>query len=298
MILDVSHRTLYRYSAPVSQSHHLLHLTPRPHPRQTVLRHGILIEPAPASRTEFTDDFGNASSIITIEQDHTELVLHARSQVEVTARGAIDVAQSSSWEDVAAQLRSNRGAETFEAIQYTCPSRYIRPNREIYKFLKPSFQPGSSLLEAVLNLTTRIHRGFTYTPGVTDTATSVEEVLRLRRGVCQDFAHLEIACLRTLGLAARYVSGYLLTRPPEGQAKLVGADASHAWLSLWTPEHGWVDFDPTNNVIPGEDHVTLALGRDFQDVSPVSGVLLGGSSHEMEVGVDVNPAAASARPPV
>jgi transglutaminase-like putative cysteine protease len=294
MNFEISHRTAYRYSAPVSQSHHLLHLAPRPHMRQAVARHSLLIDPAPASKTELTDDFGNPASIITIEQDHTELVIHSRSQVEVQAPPPIEAKRSASWNDVAAQLRANRGAETFEAVQYSCPSRYIRPSRDIYRFLRPSFADGRPIIDAVADLTSRIYREFTYQSGATDVATSVEEVLRIKRGVCQDFAHLEIACLRTLGLAARYVSGYLLTHPPAGQQKLAGADASHAWISVWAPETGWVDFDPTNNVIPKQDHITLAFGRDFQDVSPVSGVLLGGGEHEVDVAVDVSLVAAAA----
>ncbi len=289
MNFEISHRTIYRYSAPVSQSHHLLHLAPRSHSRQTVLRHSLLIDPAPASKTDLADDFGNSASIITIEQDHTELVIHSRAQVDVQAQQAADPKRSARWDDVAAQLRANLGPETFDAIQYSCPSRFIRPSRDIYRFVRPSFPEGRPIIEAVLDLTARIFREFTYQSGATDVATSVEEVLRIKRGVCQDFAHLEIACLRTLGLAARYVSGYLLTHPPAGQPKLVGADASHAWISVWVPETGWADFDPTNNVMPKSDHITLAFGRDFQDVSPVSGVLLGGGEHEVDVAVDVNP---------
>jgi transglutaminase-like putative cysteine protease len=289
MNFEISHRTIYRYSAPVAQSYHLLHLTPRSHHRQTVLRHSLIIDPAPAAKIEFVDDFGNPTSIITIEQDHTKLEIHSRSQVDVRAPLPVETARTASWDDVAAQLRANLGAETFEAVQYTCPSRYIRATRDTYKFARPSFQEGRPLIEAVQDLTARIHREFKYQSGATDAATTVEEVLRIRRGVCQDFAHLEIACLRTLGLSARYVSGYLLTYPPEGQPKLVGADASHAWISVWSPEFGWVDFDPTNNLIPKEEHIAIAFGRDFQDVSPVSGVLLGGGEHEVEVAVDVNP---------
>ncbi len=299
MNFEISHRTLYRYSAPVTQSHHLLHLAPRPHSRQTVLRHSLLIDPAPASKTDMTDDFGNPSSIITIEQDHTELMIHSRAQVDVEAPQDFDAKRTASWNDVAAQLRANLGPESFDAVLYSCPSRYIYPSREIYRYARPSFPDGRPLLEAVFDLTARIFRDFSYQSGATDVATSVEEVLRIKRGVCQDFAHLEIACLRTLGLAARYVSGYLLTRPPEGQPKLVGADASHAWISVWAPETGWVDFDPTNNITPKEEHIALAFGRDFQDVSPVSGVLLGGGDHEVEVAVDVSPvnaAAAAVRP--
>jgi transglutaminase-like putative cysteine protease len=289
MNFEISHRTVYRYSAPVSHSDHLLHLKPRPYGRQTVLRHNLLMDPAPASQTDFTDDFGNPVSIITIEQDHTKLEIHSRAQVDVEAPYDFDPRRTASWNDVAAQLRANLGAETFDAVLYSCPSRYIRPSREIHRFARPSFPDGRPLLEAVVDLTARIYNGFTYTSGATDVATPVEEVLRSKRGVCQDFAHIQIACLRTLGLAARYVSGYLLTRPPEGQPKLVGADASHAWISVWAPETGWVDFDPTNNLTPKEEHIALAFGRDFQDVSPVSGVLLGGGEHEVEVAVDVAP---------
>lgn len=297
MNFEISHRTSYRYASPVSQSHHLLHLTPRPHARQTIGRHSLLIDPAPASKSDMTDDFGNPAAIISIEQEHTELVIHARSVVEVRAPAVPNPVQSSGWNDVAARLRSNLGPETFDAVQYACPSRFIRPNRDLHAFAKPSFPDGRPILEAVLDLTARIYRDFAYDSTATEIATPVNEVLRMRRGVCQDFAHLEIACLRTLGLAARYVSGYLLTRPPEGQPKLVGSDASHAWVSVWTPEAGWVDFDPTNNLIPSTEHITLAFGRDYHDVSPVSGVLLGGGEHQVDVAVDVNPVSPAAISP-
>jgi transglutaminase-like putative cysteine protease len=297
MNFEINHRTFYSYSAPVSQSYHLLHLEPRAYSRQTVLRHSLLIDPAPASRTDLIDDFGNPVSIITIEQDHTELAVHSRAQAVVVPPQDPDACNSPSWNDVAAQLRANLGPESFDAIIYTCSSRYIRPSREIYKFARPSFPDGRPLLEAVTDLTARIYKEFVYESGATDVATPVEEVLRIKRGVCQDFAHLEIACLRTMGLSVRYVSGYLLTRPPEGRPKLAGADASHAWISVWTPEYGWVDFDPTNNLRPKMEHIVLAFGRDFQDVSPVAGVLLGGGDHEVEVAVEVNQVAPAASPP-
>jgi transglutaminase-like putative cysteine protease len=297
MLFEISHRTAYRYAAPVSQSYHLLHLTPRPHQRQSVGRHSLLIDPAPATKSEILDDFGNPTAVISIEQEHTELVIHARSLVDVHPPPRLEPSRTAAWEDVAAQMRANLGAETFEAAPFSCPSRFIRPNRDIHHYAKPSFPHGRPLLEAVLDLTARIYRDFAYDPTATEIATPVNDLLRLRRGVCQDFAHLEIACLRTMGLAARYVSGYLLTRPPEGQPKLVGADASHAWISVWTPEAGWVDFDPTNDMLPGDEHVTLAFGRDYQDVSPVSGVLLGGGEHQADVAVDVNPAPPSALAP-
>ena len=221
MNFEISHRTIYRYSAPVSQSYHLLHLTPRSHLRQTVIRHSLIIDPAPASKTELLDDFGNPASIITIEQDHTKLEIHSRAQVDVQAPQPIETYRSASWDDVAAQLRANLGPETFEAVRYTCPSRYIRPTRDIYKFARPSFPEGRPLVEAVQDLTARIHREFKYQTGATDAATSVEQVLKIKKGVCQDFAHLEIACLRTLGLASRYISGYLLTYPPKVSPSLL-----------------------------------------------------------------------------
>ncbi len=294
MNFDISHRAIYRYSAPVAQSYHLLHLQPRTASRQKVLGYSLLVDPAPASKTDLTDDFGNPASIVTIEQDHTMLTIHSQARVDVQAPEDFDPAHSASWNDAAAQLRANLGPETFEAILYSCPSRYIRPSRDIHKFARASFPEGRALLEAVCDLTSRIHQSFTYQSGSTDVATPVEEVLRLKKGVCQDFAHVEIACLRTLGLAARYVSGYLLTRPPEGQPKLVGADASHAWISVWAGDMGWVDFDPANNLTPKEEHIALAFGRDYHDVSLVSGVLLGGGEHEVEVMVDVSPVAANA----
>ncbi len=289
MNFEISHRTIYRYSAPVAQSHHLLHLQPRTHPRQKVLDYSLFIDPLPASKTDLIDDFGNPTTIVAIEQDHTMLTFHSQARADVEAPADFDPAHSPGWNDVAAQLRANLGPETFEAVVYTCPSRFIRPSREVHKFARASFPEGRPLLEAVTDLTSRIHQSFAYQSGSTDAATPVEEALRLKKGVCQDFAHVGIACLRTMGLPARYVSGYLLTRPPEGMPKLVGADASHAWFSVWAAELGWVDFDPTNNLRPKEEHVALAFGRDYHDVSPVSGVLLGGGEHEVEVSVDVNP---------
>ncbi len=256
--------------------------------------HSLTIDPAPASKTDLIDDFGNPASIVTIEQDHTMLTIHSRARADVQAPEDFDPANSASWNDVAAQLRANLGPETFEAILYSCPSRYIRPSREIHRFARASFPEGRPLLDAVCDLTARIYQSFTYQTGSTDVATPVEEVIRHKKGVCQDFAHVEIACLRTLGLAARYVSGYLLTRPPVGQPKLVGADASHAWISVWSADMGWGDFDPTNNLTPKEEHIALAFGRDYHVVSPVSGVLLGGGEHEVEVMVDVSPVAAGA----
>lgn len=289
MIFEVSHKTLYRYSSPVAQSHHLIHLAPRPHERQEINRHSIMVEPAPASRVDYTDGFGNPASILTIEQDHSELLIHSRSQIEVLPPPNAHLTGTASWSKLASSLGAGSGPHDLDVLQYTCASRYARPAPDVYGYALPSFAPGRPVLDAVMELMNRIYEDFTYDSGATDISTELSELLQTRRGVCQDFAHLAIACLRSFALPARYVSGYLLTQPPPGQPKLMGADASHAWISAWAPETGWVDFDPTNNLIPSDGHITIAYGRDYHDVSPIAGVLLGGGEHRVEVAVDVIP---------
>jgi transglutaminase-like putative cysteine protease len=192
-----------------------------------------------------------------------------------------------SWESVRDGIVRARRADGVEAYSYTFDSPHARPSRALGSYAEPSFPAGRPFLDAVMDLTRRIHTDFVYDPRATTIATPLAQVLEARRGVCQDFAHLEIACLRALGLPARYVSGYLLTRPPPGRPRLIGADASHAWISVHLPDFGWVDFDPTNGLMPGEHHVTVASGRDFADVTPVRGVILGGGHHDLKVEVDV-----------
>jgi transglutaminase-like putative cysteine protease len=289
MIFDVSHRTTYSYSKPVLQSEHRVHMTPRPGPRQTVHRHSLLIEPAPTSNVAITDFFGNASAILTIEDEHSELVIHARSTVEIQAPDPPMPALSTPWEQVAANARRN-GSLDICVLQFTSASRHTRIAPETVDYARPSFSPQRPVLEATLELTRRIYRDFTFDSTATDISTPVSHVLQERRGVCQDFAHLALTCLRAFGLPARYVSGYLRTYPPPGMEKLRGADASHAWISVWSPQAGWVDFDPTNGIMPTNEHITLAWGRDYDDVSPISGVLLGGSRQKMTVAVDVTAA--------
>jgi transglutaminase-like putative cysteine protease len=291
MIYDVSHRTTYAYRKPVLQSQHLLHLTPLDLPRQRVLRHSLLIDPAPSSRTQRRDYFGNDTAILTIEDEHSELVVHARTTVEVRPPDLPMPALSTPWEQAASRALAGSAELDISVLQFVSTSRHTRFLAEAVAYARPSFVPGRPVLEAALDLTQRIFREFSFDPAATDISTPVAHVLAERRGVCQDFAHLAITCLRALGLPARYVSGYLLTYPPPGMAKLKGADASHAWVSVWAPEAGWVDFDPTNGVMPAEEHITLAYGRDYEDVSPISGVLLGGSRQSMAVAVDVAPAA-------
>jgi transglutaminase-like putative cysteine protease len=240
---------------------------------------------------ELADYFGNGSVILTIDEEHSELVIHARSTVSIRPPHLPMPGLSAPWEQVAERAVRGDGQLDIDVLQFVSASRHTRVVAEALDYARPSFPPGRPILEAAFDLTKRIYRDFKFDSSATDISTPVSHVLKERRGVCQDFAHLAITCLRGLGLPARYVSGYLLTYPPPGMEKLQGADASHAWISVWAPEAGWVDFDPTNGVMPSEEHITVAYGRDYDDVSPISGVLLGGSKQAMRVEVDVTAAA-------
>jgi transglutaminase-like putative cysteine protease len=287
MIFEVDHRTAYSYGQPVLCSQHLIHLTPRSGPRQTVHRHSLLIEPAPSANSPIEDYFGNAGAVLTIDERHSTFVIQARSSVEVHAHALPAPASTTPWEEVRARAANADGALDAGVLQFISASRHTAAVPAALDYARPSFPPGRPVLEAALELTRRIHADFTFDSTAADISTPVSHVLKARRGVCQDFAHLGLTCLRALGLPARYVSGYVLTYPPPGQARLKGADASHAWLAVWTPEAGWVDIDPTNGVMPSGEHITVAVGRDFADVSPVGGVLLGGGRQRLEVAVDV-----------
>ena len=289
MIYDVSHKTVYRYTTPVVQSQHIVHMSPRRVERQRVKGHTLLIDPAPMIRAEREDYYGNRVVLFDIEQEHAELTVHAKSTIEVEAREPVDLPGSVPWEILADAPASGPGALALEVVRYACASRHTRPSREIAEYARRSFSPGRAVLLCAWDLVTRIYHDFVFDPTATDISTPVSEVLRRRRGVCQDFSHLALACLRALHLPARYVSGYILTNPPPGQPRLAGADASHAWISVWSPEAGWVDFDPTNGLMPRDEHITIGYGRDYDDVSPISGILLGGSEHSVTVGVDVLP---------
>lgn len=290
MKLDVSHRTFYRYSAPVVQSQHLIHLSPRSTDRQLIRHHSLIIEPAPASRYDGVDAFGNHMAVLDIALPHKEFVLHARTQVETIAPPAIDFASTTAWDKLDDVLvTANRGI-ALDVVQYRCVSRLTTASLGIADYAAQSFAPGRGVLDGAMDLTLRIFNEFIFDSTATDISTPIHEVFRHRRGVCQDFAHFALACLRALRIPARYVSGYILTRPPPGMPRLQGADASHAWISVWAPETGWVDLDPTNGIAVTDEHVTVACGRDYEDVSPISGLLLGGGDHEVSVGVDVVPA--------
>jgi transglutaminase-like putative cysteine protease len=290
MIYHVLHTTTYTYSEPVSLCHNIAHLTPRVCPRQTTHQSQLLINPLPAVTAERLDFFGNPTTFFTIQEPHRRLTVTTTHQTEVLPTAALDPLRTPPWEAVGALLAKDRTPAGLDASQFVFDSVYITASADLSDYAAPSFQPDRPLLDAVLDLTKRIHDDFRYDPAATNVTTPLSEVLAARHGVCQDFAHLQIGCLRALGLPARYVSGYLLTAPPPGQERLAGADASHAWLSVYCPGLGWVDVDPTNNVMPSDRHVVLAWGRDYDDVSPIKGVILGGGQHAVAVSVDVVPA--------
>lgn len=287
----IEHDTRYVHAAAVSMSQHVAYLTPRRLAHQAVHEYALGVEPEPADYVDRIDYYGNAVARFSVLRKYTELRVRATSLVEVRESGpAIDPQDSPAWEEVREAGAFRSGLPLDEAAQFRYPSPYVQPTEELAAFARPSFGPGRPLLAGAIDLMQRIHDEFQFDPGVTTITTPISRVLSERRGVCQDFAHLQIACLRSLGIPARYTSGYLLTDPPPGSPRLIGADASHAWLSVCCPRHGWVDLDPTNAVLPGLRHVTLAWGRDYGDVSPLRGVVLGGGEHELSVGVSVVPA--------
>lgn len=286
---EINHKTLYRYRTPVVHSNQRLHLTPRQIQNQVIKSHALLVEPAPTFRGEAVDYFGNQVVVLEIDREHETFTVNATSRIAVTRRPPVYLAGSSSWERVAAMLADGPPPFDLDVVQYACGSRLTMPSLAVGDFALQSFPPGQPILQGAFDITRRIFSEFRFDPTATDVSTPIAEVLRKRRGVCQDFSHLALAALRSLKLPARYVSGYLLTRPPPGQPKLRGADASHAWISVWSPEFGWVDFDPTNGLIPTDEHIAIAFGRDYDDINPISGVILGGAEHTVAVAVDVDP---------
>jgi len=319
----VVHETIYRYDSPVSLSRQLLHLTPRDCPWQRCLAHQITVSPAATTHRERQDSFANPVRELSLEFPHDSLEVRAESTIEVLshlptdppllqpprplAAADADVAllrapdrsparlhTSPAWESVRDALDYGARPVLVEASRFQFESPHVRVKHEFASYASKCFMPQRPILEAVQALMSCIYRDLEFDPEATTVATPVLQVLADRRGVCQDFAHLMLSCLRSQGLAARYVSGYLLTHPPAGQPRMVGADASHAWISVYCPgpEGGrWIDFDPTNNLLPDTQHITLAWGRDFSDVSPLRGVILGGDAHQPDVAVTVTPLA-------
>jgi transglutaminase-like putative cysteine protease len=285
--LSVLHRTTYRYAASVSTSHHDARLVPRASEQQRVTSFDINVTPEPTFIRRRVDYFGNRALHFDLSEPHQTMEVVASSIVEIDPGAFPAIEGSPPWEEVAERLARDRRRDALDACQMTFESPHVPRDPLLRDYASRTFTPGRPLLEAVRHLTQLVHQEFEYDPTATDVSTPVERVLAQRRGVCQDFAHFMLACLRSLGLGARYVSGYLLTRPPPGVPRLVGADASHAWLSVWIPDHGWLDTDPTNAIEPRDEHITVAYGRDFSDVTPLRGVILGGGAHQLEVAVDV-----------
>lgn len=294
MMLDVRHRTHYRYAHAAVFSQHLLRLFPGQVPGQRVAIADIRIVPEPESIDVHTDMFGNKVHVATVSRPHDELEIIATSRVDRSAPESLIFGASVPWEQTRAAALGLDGVSPMADLSpFAFPSQMTASDAAIDAYARESFTPGRPVFEAAEELCRRIYEDFTYAQGVTSADTLPAESFRRKKGVCQDFAHVMLAAMRGLRLPVRYVSGYLRTYPPEGKERLRGSDASHAWVSVCDPGFGWVDFDPTNDCVPGEDHVTLACGRDYADVSPVSGVVVGAGRQELTVGVDVTEAGSS-----
>lgn len=293
----VIHETRYVYTESVSLCHTVAHLTPRNLPHQRLLRTHLAIDPVPAAYREHRDIFGNKVSYFAVQQPHDHLVVRAAGVVELNpgprpeepapADAPVPESPPDSLEEVRRRLKDHRLPGFLEAQYFMQASPHVTPSGELAAYAASCFSSGQSVLEALQNLMERIYRNFAFVPGYTTVSTPLQEVLKHRKGVCQDFAHLAIGCLRSMGLAARYVSGYIETLPPPGKKKLRGADVSHAWYAVYVPGLGWLEYDPTNNLIPGSQHVTVAYGRDYSDVVPVKGVIFSSGSQQLLVSVDM-----------
>ncbi len=290
MLYRIKHITCYNYASPVSLAYNTACLLPRNTEYQTCLNHHLKITPKASAMAQRKDYFGNNSINFCLEEAHTRLKVDIESTVRVADVRLIDMdlELGNSWESALKSLRDGIDETSLRAREYVLDSNAIRASEALADYARPSFTPGRPLLSAVRDLTHRIFTDFAYDPGFTTVSTPLADVLEHRRGVCQDFAHLAIGCLRSLGFASRYVSGYLETLPPPGQKKLVGSDASHAWFSVYSPGEGWFEYDPTNDNMPGKQHITTAWGRDYTDVAPLKGVIFeGGGSQSLSVSVDV-----------
>lgn len=286
----VRHNTTYRYASPVSVCQNVVCMTPRNGARMTVQNAHLQITPEPTTRQERTDAFGNRLHMFSIEVAHETLTIEATAQVSVEPWTPPNPATTASWETIVADIRLQRDPRWLEASSFVYDSPLVQRSPSATAFARRAFTPDRPILEAALALTTQIYQDFLYKPGATNVDTDSEASLELRHGVCQDFAHVGLAAMRSLGIPARYVSGYLRTEPPAGQARLVGADESHAWFSIYTGSRlGWVDLDPTNNMPCNTDHIVLAHGRDYSDIAPVRGTFIGGAAQAIEVSVDVQP---------
>lgn len=287
MKYKINHTTKYEYKDTVPVCQNIVYLTPRDTPHQRATRHRMMVRPQPSATHRRVDYFGNTSHAFSIDKGHRQLQVSATSTVELTARDLPNKLATPAWESIRDDLARNRTAAGIGNYQFAFSSPHIPLDRAVADYARQSFPPNRPILDAVRELSSRIHEDFKYDPEATTVNTPIAKVFEQRRGVCQDLAHLILGSLRPLGLAARYVSGYLRTHPPEGQPRLVGTDASHAWVSVYCGDAGWIDVDPTNNSFPSTEHITVAWGRDYSDVCPVAGMFVGGGSHKLSVAVDV-----------
>ncbi|HEY1608112.1 MAG TPA: transglutaminase family protein [Paraburkholderia sp.] len=286
--LSVSHSTTYRYSIPVETAQHLATIRPVECPWQHVVWHVERIDPTPSYLQSRLDAFGNDVLHFSLDAPHEALQLTSETTVKLSPRwSSLDPLGTPAWEAVADALRFRAGGGFRQESEFCFASPYIVPSAAFLAYAQPSFARGTPLVAGAIDLMHRIHADFEYQPAATEFDTPAARSLELKSGVCQDFSQVMIGCLRALGLPARYVSGYLRNDPPPGQPKLIGADASHAWVSVHCPASGWIDLDPTNDVLADLDHITLATGRDYSDVSLLRGTILGGGDHTVEVGVSV-----------
>ena len=292
MVFKVTHTTKYAYSAPVSYCHNIATLRPRESKGQQLLEYKIQVTPEPAEISERIDFFGNYITRFSIQTEHKELKVTTKSKIVRNYAQFRDSFFSEECKRVtindALFALSIINPEVMEAKQYILESIFIkRADASIRAYAEVSFKNNRSVFEAAYELMQRIYTDFQFVSGFTSISTPIAEVMKEKKGVCQDFAQIAIACIRSVGLPARYVSGYIETVPPEGKEKLVGADASHAWFSIFIPGFGWVDFDPTNNLIPMDQHIVVGWGRDYYDVPPLKGVVYGSGKSKLKVAVDI-----------
>ena len=282
MRYSLHHRTTYQYSDRVSYSQHLAHLCPLETPRQQVHSYRLEISPKPESHKIHTDYFQNKAEYFSLTTPHNTLEIQAFSEVNILPQTSPTLTQSPNWESVAEQLKTPYTQSDIQAAEYCFPSRHCPQFDAVQIFARRAFTPGAKILDAALAFNTLIHKEFNFDPKATNVTTSVHEVFQKKAGVCQDFAHFQITALRSLGLAARYVSGYIRTNPPPGKPRLIGADASHAWIALYVPGAGWMEYDATNNIMPSTNHITVAYGRDYDDICPIRGIVYGGGKTRLK----------------
>ncbi|SIN76273.1 transglutaminase family protein [Algoriphagus halophilus] len=287
MKYQVIHITDYIYEFPATLCHNLMFQIPQDLEFQKVNKYVCEISPKPSSEVERVDFFGNKYLYFSVERSHKKLTVTSQSLLELSTPSWIYVDPKSTkpWEEVVEWLHTTEASNDIR--QYYLESNHVEFIEGIKEYALKSFTPKRPIMEAMLDLNTRIFKDFAFTPGFTDISTPLQKVFDHKKGVCQDFAHFSLACLRSLGLSARYVSGYIETLPPPGKPKLIGSDASHAWIAIYIPEHGWVEFDATNNLLVNDKHIRVAVGRDFADVTPLKGIVYSGSEQEMKVSVDV-----------